>query len=948
MFALLAVILVLATEQVIEHFARRSDLAQEKNAVNYTLSTLRARLEGVVNSNLLLVHGLTAVISAQPNIGQAGFARIARGLVDERHALRNIAGAPDMVVSLMYPLAGNEAAIGLDYRAHPTQAAAALRVRDTGQPVVAGPLNLLQGGVGVIAREPVFVPAEQPGGKARFWGVVSAVIDIDLLYRQAGLVEFQPNLRLAIRGTDGTGAEGPVFYGDARVFASDPVTRTISLPGGAWQMAALPAAGWGQPSRTLWLIRLLGLLAALAAGVLTYRLARGSQALSSSDARMRALLNTIPDLVWLKDPDGVYLACNARFESLYGANERGIVGKTDYDFVPAEMADFFRANDRAAIASGVSSINEEWLTFAVDGRRVLAETIKTPVHDAARNLIGVLGIARDITERKQVEAALRDSEAKLRLFIEHAPASLAMFDRDMRYISVSRRWLTDYEVAGDILGRSHYDVFPEISERWKTLHQRGLAGEVLCVDEDQFVRENGTLQWLRWEIRPWHTPDGSVGGIVIFSEDISERKQNEQRIQGLNRVYAVLSGINEAIVRLREPQALFDEACRIAVEQGGFRMAWLGMADEVSGEVRPLASAGNASGYLERLHISLGEDEHGCGPTGLALKQGQHVVCNDIAHDPHMAPWQDDALARGYHASAAFPIRVSGQICGAFNLYAGSTNFFDAAELRLLDELALDIGFALDFKRAENEIRQLNAELEQRVDERTAQLAAANKELETFTYSVSHDLKAPLRGIDGYSRLLLEDHLEQLDDEGRLFLGNVRHGVDQMSQLIEDLLAYSRMERRDLHGIALDLALQVAAVLHERADEIAAKGVQIQLALDACTAQADPDGFAMVLRNLIDNALKFTRDSHPPMLLISGTLTDKTVTLAIKDNGIGFDMKFQDRIFEIFQRLQRAEDYPGTGVGLAIVRKAMQRMGGRVWAESALGKGATFYLELPR
>lgn len=252
-------------------------------------------------------------------------------------------------------------------------------------------------------------------------------------------------------------------------------------------------------------------------------------------------------------------------------------------------------------------------------------------------------------------------------------------------------------------------------------------------------------------------------------------------------------------------------------------------------------------------------------------------------------------------------------------------------------------------KRMEDEIHQLNAELEERVRQRTAELAAANKELETFTYSVSHDLKAPLRGIDGYSRLLLEGYQAQLDEEGRLFLNNVRHGVDQMVQLIEDLLAYSRMERRSLGTRTVDLARMVAEVIDERQGDIAARGVVVELAgLQGLVAHADPEGLAMVLRNLVDNALKFTRDSRPPALTIRGTTAEKSVILEVRDNGIGFDMQFHERIFEIFQRLQRAEDYPGTGVGLAIVHKAMQRMGGRAWAESRPGQGATFHLELPR
>ncbi|MCK9260007.1 MAG: ATP-binding protein, partial [Azoarcus sp.] len=239
-------------------------------------------------------------------------------------------------------------------------------------------------------------------------------------------------------------------------------------------------------------------------------------------------------------------------------------------------------------------------------------------------------------------------------------------------------------------------------------------------------------------------------------------------------------------------------------------------------------------------------------------------------------------------------------------------------------------------------------DLELRVEQRTNELAALNDELETFTYSVAHDLKAPLRGIDGYSHLLLEDHADQLDDEGRMFLGNVRAGVKRMAQLIDDLLAYSRMERRSLKRARVNLASVLRGILAEHAAESDESQAHIDVDVSDMSVEADPDGLAQVLRNLVGNALKYSRDASPPQIRIVARAEGEWCHLSVHDNGIGFDMKFHDRIFEIFQRLQRAEDYSGTGVGLAIVRKAVHRMGGRVWAESAPGEGATFHVELPR
>jgi signal transduction histidine kinase len=251
-------------------------------------------------------------------------------------------------------------------------------------------------------------------------------------------------------------------------------------------------------------------------------------------------------------------------------------------------------------------------------------------------------------------------------------------------------------------------------------------------------------------------------------------------------------------------------------------------------------------------------------------------------------------------------------------------------------------------QRAKEALAQLNTELEQRITARTAALNAKSKELETFAYSVAHDLKAPLRGIEGYSRLLLEEHTANLNEEARTFVKTIRSSSEEMDQLIEDLLDYSRMERRELKTDRIELRTFVNSVVDQKKVEAAARGVDITIDVNGGFVHGDLNGLSQALKNYLDNAIKFSKGSADPRIEIGADETERSCRLWVRDNGLGFDMKYKDRIFDIFERLNRSEDYPGTGIGLAIVRRAMERMGGKAWGEGEPGRGAKFYLEIPK
>jgi PAS domain S-box-containing protein len=251
-----------------------------------------------------------------------------------------------------------------------------------------------------------------------------------------------------------------------------------------------------------------------------------------------------------------------------------------------------------------------------------------------------------------------------------------------------------------------------------------------------------------------------------------------------------------------------------------------------------------------------------------------------------------------------------------------------------------------DQKMTQDKLAELNLQLEKRVEERTAQLSEVNRELEAFTYSVSHDLRAPLRGIRGFVDILMEEHAGSLDAEGRKLCLAVSDNAVKMGRLIDDLLALSRLSAKEINKSRVDMAGMVKAIYFEVTDKTERERIKLLTGeLDDCFS--DPTMMRQLLTNLLSNAVKFTSKTPEPVIQVNCERRDRKLVYSVSDNGAGFDMKYKNKLFGVFQRLHSVNDFEGTGIGLAIVHRIVLRHGGEVWAEGAVGKGATFWFSLP-
>ena len=263
--------------------------------------------------------------------------------------------------------------------------------------------------------------------------------------------------------------------------------------------------------------------------------------------------------------------------------------------------------------------------------------------------------------------------------------------------------------------------------------------------------------------------------------------------------------------------------------------------------------------------------------------------------------------------------------------------------MEIAREVATQLAIAIAQARLHEQVKRQAEEMELRVSERTAELEAANRELESFSYSVSHDLRAPLRAIDGYGRMLEEDYAAKLDAEGLRLLAVIRKSSLRMGMLIDDLLEFSRLGRKTLARAAVDME----ALARDAWTELGASAA-VQLTIGALpSTNGDPALLRQVWINLLSNALKYSARQPSPRIEVAGERAGADLVYRVSDNGAGFDMRYYDKLFRVFQRLHREDEFPGTGVGLAIVQRIVTRHGGRVWAEAEVGKGAKFFFTLP-
>ncbi len=576
-----------------------------------------------------------------------------------------------------------------------------------------------------------------------------------------------------------------------------------------------------------------------------------------------------------------------------------------------------------ATQQGETVIDEEWVIQRPDGTQIISLVNVVPIRDSQSQIIGAINCWRDITNRKRMAEALQQRETELRLITNALPVLISFVDSEQRYRFTNR----EYEVwfghsATEVYGKYLWEALGESAyEAIRRYVEQVLAGEQVSF-ESQVPYKNGGTRYISATYVPRFNSEGTVEGFVGLVTDISEQQ-------------AALRERKLAEEALQQSE----ERTRLAIKVG--RLGTWGYNPST-----------NLVEMDERMREIWGEpDDAVIIPLPIVMER---IHPDDRARvSSAVSTALDPKLSGTYEID--YRLVWSDKTERWVSVY-GQTQFEGEGISRRSVEL---IGTALDIteqrnaalrerKLAETALQQLNQMLEQGIKERTAQLEVANQELESFSYSVSHDLRAPFRHIAGFVELLQKRlNSTTLDETSQRYLQIIAQTAKQAGILIDELLTFSRMGRTEMRFTTLNMDQLVREVKRDLVTETKGRTINWHIA-PLSEVQGDPSMLRLVLRNLMSNAVKYTLTRSPAEIIIGSTNDKNEVIFFVQDNGVGFNMQYVNKLFGVFQRLHSDPQFEGTGVGLANVQRIIHRHNGRVWAEGVVDSGATFYFSLPK
>ncbi len=550
------------------------------------------------------------------------------------------------------------------------------------------------------------------------------------------------------------------------------------------------------------------------------------------------------------------------------------------------------------------------------------------------------GVVVDVSESKRAEQARKQSEDRFRAIVESSSDWIWEVDEHgiFTYASPTVYDLLGYEPY-EILGNRPLDLMPAREAQYTaTLLENQLNAPAPFTNLEQtHLHRDGREIVLETSAVPIFDAGGQFRGYRGIARDITQRKQTEDEIRQRNRELESLAAITHLASRSLDLDHLLETLLPEIARVLDVRPVLLFLSNEdprlaLRGSFPPASDA-----EIEESELRVGE----C-LCGLAAEEGINVFSEDIANDPRCT--QDVCKKTGLVSVAAIPLQSAHNKTGVLTVASASRRDFRQNEY-FLSAIADSLAAAIENADLYHEIRTHAAGLERRVAERTAELETANKELEAFSYTVSHDLRAPLRSIDGFSRFLEEEHGHALDQEGKDYLRRVREAAHRMAQLIDDLLKLSKLTRGELRREQVDLSALARTVASELEKSVEGRSVDFVIA-EGMSAWGDPHLLLVALENLIQNAWKFSM-MQPRTRIEVGTVNFAgQKVFFVRDNGVGFNPAHAHRLFQPFQRLHPASEFPGSGIGLATVKRIVHRHGGKVWIEAKQGVGATVYFTL--